>query len=127
MNLELTNFVSFILAQGGGQGGGMMTLFPLLLMFVMMYFLLIRPQRLRQKELAEQVARMKKGDKVISAGGIHGIVANIKDLTVIVKVAENVKLEFQKASITTIIPKGTEKTKENTANPDQMPGEPLKG
>ena len=123
----MTDIFALILAQDGPPpaGGGM--LLPFILMFVMMYFLLIRPQRMRQKALAEQVAAMKKGDKVISAGGIHGTVANLKETTVIVKVAESTKLEFEKASITRIIPKGTEKTKENTANPDQVPGEPLRG
>ena len=95
-------------------------------MFVMMYFLLIRPQRLRQKQLAAQVAAMKKGDKIISAGGIHGIVANIKEGTVIVKVAENTKLEFQKASITTVIPKGSAKEEADLSNQPQ-PDAPLPG
>jgi preprotein translocase subunit YajC len=107
MNFDMTHFVSFILAQDPAPGGNFGAMIPFVLMFVMMYFLLIRPQRMRQKALAAQIASMKKGDGVISAGGIHGTIANIKEGTVIVKVAENVKLEFQKASITTVIPKGS--------------------
>ena len=76
------------------------------LMFTLMYFLLIRPQRLRQKKLQEQIAAMKKGDRVISAGGIHGLVENVKERTVSVKVADNVKIEFELASIGRVLKKG---------------------
>ena len=121
----MTDLFAPILAQNEAPGGGSM-LIPFILMFVMMYFLLIRPQRLRQKALAEQVAAMKKGDKVISAGGIHGMVANIKEDTVIVKVAENTKLEFQKASITTVLPKGSAKSDADLSN-QPAPDAPLPG
>ena len=129
MNFDMTNFLSLILAQEPttAPGGGMMQFLPFILMFVRMYFLLIRPQRMRQKALAEQIAGMKKGDRVISAGGIHGTVANVKDETAIVKVAENVKLEFQKTSITTVIPKGTGQEDADLRNQPAAPGEPLRG
>ena len=104
-----------------------MQFLPFILMFVMMYFLLIRPQRMRQKALAAQIDAMKKGDRVISAGGIHGVVANMKSDTVTVKVAENVKLEFQKSSITTVIPKGTGQDDADLSNQPPATGEPLRG
>ena len=119
---------AFILAQDPAtppSGGGMQILF-LVMMVVMFYFLLIRPQRIRQKQLAEQVAAMKKGDKVISAGGIHGTIANLKEMTVLVKVAENVKLEFQTSSITTVIPKGSAKDDADLSN-QPAPDAPLPG
>lgn len=72
---------------------------PLIVIF---YFLLIRPQQKRQKEHQKLVESIKTGDKVITSSGIHGIIANVKDKTVIVKVADNVKLEFDRAAITTI-------------------------
>lgn len=78
----------------------------LVLMFVIFYFVLIRPQRKKQKELEAKIAALKSGDRIISAGGIHGMVARVKDRTVIVKVADNLKLEFEKSSITTTFPKG---------------------
>jgi preprotein translocase subunit YajC len=127
MNSEMTSFLSLILAQDPAPGGDFMQFLPFILMFVMMYFLLIRPQRMRQKALAAQIAAMKKGDGVISAGGIHGTVANLKDQTVIVKVAENVKLEFQKSSITTVIPKGTGQGDADLSNQPPATGEPLRG
>ena len=67
------------------------------------YFLLIRPQQKRQKEKAALVAAVKTGDKVVTSSGIHGIVSNVKETTVLVKVADNVKIEFEKAAIETIV------------------------
>ena len=126
MNSEMTNVLSMILAQDPAPNP-LMQFLPFILMFVMMYFLLIRPQRMRQKALADQIAAMKTGDNVISAGGIHGTVTNLKGETVIVKVAENVKLEFQKSSITTVIPKGTGKGGADLSNQPPATGEPLRG
>ena len=75
----------------------------LLALGVVLYFLLIRPQQKRQKELAALIASVKSGDKVVMNSGMHGIVANVKETTVIVKVADNVKIEFDKAAIATVV------------------------
>jgi preprotein translocase subunit YajC len=75
---------------------------PLIIIAVLFYFLLIRPQQKKQKEHQQLVASVKTGDKVITAGGIHGIVANVKETTFLVKVADNVKIEFDKSSITSV-------------------------
>ena len=82
---------------------------PLLIIFALFYFMLIRPQQRRQKEHAQLVSGIQTGDKVITSSGIHGIIANVKDRTVIVKIAENVKIEMDRAAITTI-ERDTEKT-----------------
>ena len=119
MNFDMTSLFAFILAQGetgAPPTPGWVQFLPMVLLVVMMYFLMIRPHRVRQKALAAQVSAMKKGDKVISAGGIHGTIANMKEQTVIVKVAESLKLEFQKSSITTVIPKGTTKGDADLSN-----------
>ena len=71
--------------------------------FALVYLITIRPQQKRQKALAEQVAATKTGDKVITASGIHGIIANVKEKTFILKIAENVKVEIDKAAVTTIL------------------------
>lgn len=99
-------------AGGAGQGGGnpIMSMLPLVLMFVVLYFLMIRPQQKKQKEMQKMISEMKKGDKVITNGGIHGIIAGIKDTTVLIKVADNVKLEFSKSSVVSV-----EKGKEGDA------------
>jgi preprotein translocase subunit YajC len=67
-----------------------------------MYFLLFRPQIKRQKDQAAMASSLKTGDRVVTASGIHGMISNVKDRTVIVKVADNVKLEMEKSAITTI-------------------------
>ncbi len=68
-----------------------------------MYFLLFRPQMKRQKAQAAMASALKTGDQVITASGIHGLVSNVKERTVIVKVADNVKLEMEKSAITTVV------------------------
>ena len=102
-----------------GQGSALDFMIPLLLMGIIFYFLLIRPQRRRQKELEAKINAMKKGDSVISAGGIHGTITNIKDTTVMVKIADNVKIEFEKTSISSVIPKGSGEKGE--APPAELP------
>lgn len=83
----------------------MMQFLPFILIFVIFYFVLIRPQKKRQAQMKEQMGALKSGDKVITAGGIHGLVTNVKERSVTLKVADNVKIEFEKASITTVIKK----------------------
>jgi preprotein translocase subunit YajC len=75
------------------------------LMAVMFYFLLIRPQQRQRKEQAARIAAMKNGDKVITSAGLHGIVHNVKETTVMVKVAEGTILEFDKPAIASVIKK----------------------
>jgi preprotein translocase subunit YajC len=75
---------------------------PLIIIAVLFYFLLIRPQQKKQKEHQRLVSSVKTGDKVVTAGGLHGIVANVKETTFLVKVAENVKIEFDKSSVTSV-------------------------
>ncbi|MBE6436453.1 MAG: preprotein translocase subunit YajC [Akkermansia sp.] len=78
---------------------------PFILIIVIFYFLLIRPQRKQQKELQEKQNAMKTGDKVITAGGIHGIVRDVDDKTVKVEVAAGVLIKFEKASIVSFVSK----------------------
>ena len=78
---------------------------PIILIIVIFYFLLIRPQRKQQKELQEKQNAMKAGDKIVSAGGIHGIVREVDDKTVKVEVSAGVLIKFEKASIVSVISK----------------------
>jgi preprotein translocase subunit YajC len=75
---------------------------PLIIIAVLFYFLLIRPQQRKQKEHQQLVTSVKTGDKVVTAGGIHGIVANVKETSFLVKVADNVKIEFDKSAVTSV-------------------------
>jgi preprotein translocase subunit YajC len=78
--------------------------FPVLLI-VMFYFLLIRPQQRQRKEQAARIASLQNGDKVITTAGIHGIVHNVKESTVVVKVAEGTFIEFDKPAVGNVIKK----------------------
>ncbi len=76
------------------------------LVFVVFYFLIIRPQNKKQKEAKKMIDAVKKGDKVVTIGGVHGIVSSVKDGTVVVKVDENTKIEFSKSAISAVVAKG---------------------
>jgi preprotein translocase subunit YajC len=89
--------------QGTGEAGGLgalvATLLPFILIFIIFYFLLIRPQQKRAKEHQKMLEGLKRGDKVITAGGIYGVVEAVGTNTVTLKIAENVKVKFGKAYI----------------------------
>ena len=76
---------------------------PFLFMIVILYYIMIRPQTKRQKEQAAMANTLKTGDRVVTASGIHGMISNVKDRTVIVKVADNVKLEMEKSAIVNVV------------------------
>jgi preprotein translocase subunit YajC len=75
---------------------------PLIIIAVLFYFLLIRPQQKKQKEHQKLVAGIKTGDNVVTSSGIHGMVANVKDTTILLKVADNVKIEMDKAAVVSV-------------------------
>lgn len=85
-----------------GGPGLLMQMFPLILIFVLFYFVLIRPQQKRQKEHEKLVSSLKTGDKVVTNAGIHGVIANVKDKTVVLKIADNVKVEFDRSAVVTV-------------------------
>lgn len=84
------------------------TLITFALIIVIFYFLMIRPQKKRDKEARDMLAAMKKGDKVVTIGGIRGTVAVVKDNTVIIKVDDNTRIEFSKNAISQILDKKPE-------------------
>jgi preprotein translocase subunit YajC len=98
----LTPF-TMILGQGGGGGGSWMSLLPIVLIFVIFYFLLIRPQQKKQREHQKMLEALQKGDKVMTSGGMFGTVIGVKENVVVLKIAENVKAEFAKSSVSQII------------------------
>ncbi|MGA1464853.1 MAG: preprotein translocase subunit YajC [Balneolaceae bacterium] len=90
-------------SSGGADGGLINLIFFALLIFVF-YFFLIRPQSKRQKEIQKKVEAMKKGDKVVTNGGMIGTIHSISDDTVLVEIDSNVKARFQKSAITDVNP-----------------------
>jgi preprotein translocase subunit YajC len=98
--------ILFLAQQQAGQpqSGGLwyMQLLPFAFIFVIFYFLLIRPQQKRQKEHQRLLSDLKTGDKVVTSSGIHGLIANVKDTTFLVKIADNVKIEVDKNAIASV-------------------------
>jgi preprotein translocase subunit YajC len=100
-----------VLAQAADTASSLMGMAPILLMFVVLYFLMIRPQMKRQKEHKALLAALAKGDEVISAGGLLGKVTKVSDNYVTIEIAElsekPVEIMMQKASVSAVLPKGT--------------------
>ncbi len=90
-----------------GIGGNLTSFLPLVLMFVVMYFLMIRPQQKRAKEQKAMMDALSKGDEVVTAGGFLGKVVKVADSYVTLEVATGTEIVVQKSSITTLLPKGT--------------------
>ena|SRR5438477_7031936 len=86
-----------------GPGGGIGFFVPFIFIFIIMYFVMFRPQKKRQEQQQKLISALKTGDRVVTNGGIHGLISNVKETTVIVKVADNVKIEMEKSAITTIL------------------------
>ena len=76
---------------------------PLILLFVLFYFLLIRPQQKQQKNRKEMLNQLKKGDRVVTIGGIHGIIKEIDDQNISLRVAENINLKMSRAAVDRIL------------------------
>ena len=95
------NFALLQQATPGGSGGasGLLALAPYVLMFVIFYFVLIAPMRKQQKKTKEMLSGLKKGDRVVTTGGIFGTVAQIEDQIVWVKIADTVKVKMNRSAI----------------------------
>jgi len=96
-------------AAGGGDPG-FMGLLPIILMFVLLYFLMIRPQMKRAKDHKQMVEALQKGDEVITAGGVVGRISRLSDGYVILEVAPSTEISVQRTAVQTLLPKGTIKT-----------------
>jgi preprotein translocase subunit YajC len=94
-------------AASGGAESSLVSLLPLVLMFVVLYFIMIRPQMKKQKEHKAMIEALAKGDEVVIAGGVLGRVAKLGDSYLNVEVANGVELQVQRASVIQVLPKGT--------------------
>ena len=103
-------FISSAYAQaaaGGDAQSTIMGLLPLVLMFVVLYFVMIRPQMKRQKEHKAMVEALAKGDEVVTAGGFLGKISEIGEAYVGVELASGVEVQMQRSAVTQVLPKGT--------------------
>lgn len=93
-------------------GASLMSLLPMVVIFAIFYFFLIRPQLKRQREVSKMVSELKKGDKVVAAGGIFATIAKIDGEVVILEIAENTKIKVSRSSITEVINSDAKSTNE---------------
>lgn len=97
----ITPFIAMAPPSGGDAGGSLMTTVIMFgLIFVIFYFMIIRPQQKRAKERQALLDSVKKGDKIITSGGMHGKVINIDETTILVEVADNVKIKVERSAVT---------------------------
>ena len=103
-------FISNAYAQDAAAQGGLLSFLPLIVIFAVFYFMLIRPQMKRAKEHKQLVSQLGKGDEVITNGGILGKITDVSDAFVTLELAENVKIKVQRQAVANIMPKGTIKS-----------------
>ena len=96
-------------ASGGDMQSSLMSMLPLVLMFVVLYFVMIRPQMKKQKEHRAMIDALAKGDEVITAGGLLGKVSKIGDAYIGVEIAGGVEVQLQRSAVVQVLPKGTVK------------------
>jgi preprotein translocase subunit YajC len=96
-------------AAGGGDAG-IIGFLPIILMFVLLYFLMIRPQMKRAKETKAMIEALQKGDEVITAGGVIGRITRISEAYIGLEIAPNTEINVQKAAVQVLLPKGTLKS-----------------
>ncbi len=95
-------------AQAATPGGtDLMAFLPMIAIFVVFYFLLIRPQQKRAKEQKAMLEALQKGDEIVTAGGVVGKISKLTDQYAVVEIAPNVEMTVQRAAVATLLPKGT--------------------
>jgi preprotein translocase subunit YajC len=89
-------------AQSGSMGGGLMSFVPFILIIAIFYFLIIRPQNKKQKETKRMLEALKKGDKIVTIGGVHGTIVTVDAQTVVVRVDDNTKIKFARSAVSSV-------------------------
>ena len=101
---------AFAQASGGAGDAGMLSFLPIILMFVVLYIFMIRPQMKRSKEQKQMIEALQKGDEVITAGGVVGRITKIGDAYVSLEIASDTEISVQRAAVQMLLPKGTIKS-----------------
>ena len=107
-------------AQPGGIQGSIMSFLPFVLIIAIFYFLIIRPQNKKQKETQRMLESLKKGDKVVTIGGVYGVIQDVKEKTVIVKVDDNTKLEFLRSAVSGVVDAAKQKDEKSEDKPEKI-------
>jgi len=103
-------FISNAYAQDAAAQGGLMSFLPLIVIFAVFYFMLIRPQMKRSKEHKQLVSQLSKGDEVITNGGLLGRITDVSDAFVTLELADNLQIKLQRQAVANVMPKGTIKS-----------------
>jgi preprotein translocase subunit YajC len=103
-------FIASAYAQDATQPGGLMSFLPLIIIFIIFYFLLIRPQMKRAKEHKKLVSELANGDEVVTNGGLLGRITKVSESFVTLELADNVQVKIQKHAVASVMPKGTIKS-----------------
>ncbi|NNJ66380.1 MAG: preprotein translocase subunit YajC [Xanthomonadales bacterium] len=103
-------FIASAHAQDAAQPGGLMSFLPLIIIFVIFYFLLIRPQMKRAKEHKKLVSELANGDEIVTNGGLLGRITNVGESFVTVELTDNVRIKVQRHAVASVMPKGTIKS-----------------
>ena len=110
----MMHFIAMAPAGQDPQSGMISTLLMFSLIILIFYFMIIRPQSKQRKEREKMLTTLKKGDKVVTAGGMHGTIAGSDEKTLLVQVADNVKLKFDKTAVTAVLKEAEVETKMDT-------------
>ena len=102
--------ISLAYANSATAPGGLMSFVPFIIIFILFYFMLIRPQMKQAKDHKKLISELKKGDEVILSSGMMGTIEKVSDLYIILNVANETNVKFQKNSVQTVLPKGTIKS-----------------
>lgn len=102
--------ISLAYANSATAPGGLMSFVPFIIIFILFYFMLIRPQMKQAKDHKKLISELKKGDEVMLASGMMGTIEKVSDLYIILNVANDTNIKFQKNSVQTVLPKGTIKS-----------------
>ncbi len=107
------NLISIAHAQGAATQAGpestLVSLLPIVVMFVILYFVMIRPQMKRQKDVKTMIEALTKGDEVVTTGGLVGRVTKVGDNYISLEVADKLEVQVQRSAVSTVLPKGTVK------------------
>ena len=106
----------------GGSGNAFMQFMPIIAIIAIFYFLIIRPQSKKRKETEKMLSAVKKGDRIVTIGGLHGTIQSVRETTVIIRADDNVKLEFLRSAISSVItsaPSREEKNEEKETSEEQ--------
>jgi len=124
--------IAYAMGQGGGAApggaGGFSSFVPLILMFAIFYFLLIRPQQKKQKEHRDMIANLKKGDRIITSGGLHGRITGLDENILTVEIAEKVRVKVNRGNVAAMVrASGAPAAAEKSEKSEKKDGNEAKG